>query len=108
MTAQRHCPCCGAPVVAATRLDALMARVRLSDQERDLLRLVARTPGLQGAVLADRLFSGRFDGGPLDGPAQVRVIALRLRRKLAPTGARFGALRGLSQGYFFEFGGGGA
>jgi DNA-binding response OmpR family regulator len=85
-------------------MDDLLARVRLSPQERDLLQMVARVPGLQAAQLAARMFDRRADGGPLNAVRVVYVLACSLRRKLAPLGARFGTLRGASQGYFLQWG----
>lgn len=92
MTAQpRHmapgaaaCPCCGQALPDA--VDAALAGALLTLMEWKVVGIVRRRPGLSGAALADVLYAGRADGGPIFGAHRVDVLVSRINRKLKPRG----------------------
>ena len=72
--------------------------LELAPREGALLRALLARPGQ--AVAKDRLFDLVFAGEPDLQPDAIEVVAYRLRKKLAATGARVVTLRGL--GYLLK------
>ena len=70
----------------------------LGAREAALLRALLARPG--HAVAKERLFDSVFPGETQVQPEAIEVVASRLRKKLAPTGAQLVALRGL--GYLLK------
>lgn len=90
------CPCCGSQV----RVDYWVAALdSLTPQERDIVKIVKRRPGLRAAALADVIYANRIDGGPLWAADITRRLLLRARRKMAPFGFRLWAGHGSRSGY---------
>ena len=76
----------------------LGAPMALAPRESALLRALLARPGQ--AVLKERLFEWVFAGESGVQPDAIEVVAYRLRKKLAATGARLVTLRGL--GYLLQ------
>ena len=74
------------------------APLELAPRESALLRAVLARPGR--AVAKERLFELVFPGEPQLQAEAIEVVAYRLRKKLAPTGAQLVTLRGL--GYLLK------
>jgi len=98
----------GAPAFCGLRADADSGAVyfhhaplELAPREAALLRALLARPG--HAVAKERLFELVFPGEPEVQVEAIEVVAYRLRRKLADTGAQLVTLRGL--GYLLKAGG---
>jgi two-component system, OmpR family, response regulator TctD len=78
------------------------AAMDLAPREAALLRPLLAQAGR--AVTRERLFELVFPGQTQVQPEAIEVVAYRLRKKLAPTGAQLVTLRGL--GYLLKAGGG--
>lgn len=84
----RPCPLCGQKIVRPLGLDVV-------GQQRDMLAelLLAGEEGINQALLRERMFEGREDGGPLFAMQVVQQVKIKLNRALAPLRRRIEVVR---------------
>jgi DNA-binding response OmpR family regulator len=81
------CPCCSAPLDRPSR-ETVIAALGLTRRERLVFELLwdAAPRPLTSRDIAEAIYGGREDGGPLSFEGIIRVFVFRLRTKLKGTG----------------------